>query len=230
MAAATSGLPINFRFFAVELDGEPLACPVGPAQSQGELPRGRQSEHQLRRLLFGESRLHDQPGSSPRPLRRRGRIEIHPQFGAVLVVDAVAVEGVALHARPYVAGEAVEHVLVLVLHAPADRDHVAHPAVLRVERRHDVIEERPLVEIGVVRVGLEREQQPSELQHVVDVARLAGAAIDHIAEFVGGAEVLVLAVTAGGEAMMLRHLIPEEARGQEVGRGAGVDEALCRSE
>ena len=136
----------------------------------------------------------------------------------------------ALHARPYVAGEAVEHVLVLVLHAPADRDHVAHPAVLRVERRHDVIEERPLVEIGVVRVGLEREQQPSELQHVVDVARLAGAAIDHVAEFVGGAEVLILAVTAGGEAMMLRHLIPEETRGQEIGRGAGVDEALHRSE
>ena len=93
-----------------------------------------------------------------------------------------------------------------------------------------MIEQGALVEIGVVRVGLEREQQPGELQHVVHVARLAGAAIDHIAELVGGPEVLVLAVTAGGEGMMLRHLIPEEARGQEVGRGAGIHEALHRSE
>ena len=134
----------------------------------------------------------------------------------------------ALHSRADVAGEALQHVLVLVLHAPPHRHHVAHPAVLRVDGRHDVVEQRALVEVGVVRVGVQGEQLPGELEHVVDVARLARAAVDEIAELVRRSEVLILPVAAGGEAVMLGDLVPEERGSHQVGWVPGIDEPLQR--
>ena len=44
-------------------------------------------------------------------------------------------------------------------------------------------------------------------------------------EFVGGAEVFVVAVAAGGEGVVIDDRIPEEAGGVAVGLGAGVDVA-----
>ena len=109
-----------------------------------------------------------------------------------------------------------EHVLIFLLHAAAHRHHVRRPPVVGIDRREDMIEQRALVEVRVVRVGREREQPPRELEHVVDVARLARAAVDARAQLVGRAEVLGEPVPAGGVAVMLRDAIPEERRRDDV--------------
>ena len=67
-------------------------------------------------------------------------------------------------------------------------------------------------------VRLQREQLPRQLQHVVDVAGLGGAAVGDVGQLVGLAEVLVLAVAAGRERVVVDDAIPEERRGDAVGR------------
>ena len=82
-----------------------------------------------------------------------------------------------------------------------------------------MIEQRALVELGVLDVGLQREQLPRHLEHVVDVAGFGGAAVGHVGQLVRLAEVLVLAVAAGGEGVVVDDAIPEERRGASVVRG-----------
>ena len=103
-------------------------------------------------------------------------------------------------------------------------------AVLGIDRRQDVIEQRPLVEVGVDRVGPEREQPARELQHVVVVARLAGAAVDASAQLIGRPEVLGEAVTAGRVAVVLHDAVPEEAGGEDVAGVADVSVPRRRSD
>ncbi len=131
-------------------------------------------------------------------------------------------ERVAFHAGADAAGEGARHVLVLARDALSHRHHVAHRAVGRVDRAEDVVEERALLEVGVADVGLEREQRARHLDQVVDVARLGRAAVDHVAQLVGLAEVLVAAVPAGGEGVVVHHLVPEELRGRAFALAAGV--------
>ena len=193
------------------------ARPVGTAQRQREFPWCPERECELRRLALGEVGLHGQAHAGRGPLRGGRRVQVDPQPIIGLVVHPVAVEGVALHAGAHVAGEVAEHVLVLVGHAlipPAHGHHVAHAAVLGVDGREDMVEQRPLVVIGVVGIGPHGEQPPGQLEHVVGVARLARPAVDPIAQLVRRAEVLVLAVAAAREAVVLNHLVPEEARSE----------------
>src|SRR5215510_5301565 len=131
----------------------------------------------------------------------------------------------AFHARTYAAGEALEHPLIFVLDAAPDGNHVTGPAVSRINGRQNVVEESALVELGVFDVGLKREELPRHFDHVVDVAGFGGAPVNPVAQYIGRAEVFVLAVAAGGEAVMIDDRIPEEARGGAVTLIAGVSVA-----
>ncbi len=135
-------------------------------------------------------------------------------------------QGVALHAGAHAAGEVAEHVLVFVLDAAADRHHVAGPAVLGVDRGHDVVEEGPLHEVGIGRVGDELEQPAGELQHVVDVAGLGRPVAGVLAEMVWFAEIFVLAVASGGEGVVAGDPFEEERRRGEVRRVPRIGEAV----
>ena len=73
-----------------------------------------------------------------------------------------------------------------------------------------MVEERALLEVGVVGVRLQREEAPGELEHVVDVARLAVRPSTRSLSSSGGPKYSSGAVAAGGEAVVLRHLVPEE--------------------
>ncbi len=117
---------------------------------------------------------------------------------------------VAFHAGADAAREVARHPLVLAGDALTDRHHVAGAAVFGIDRPEDVVEQRALVEVGVGGVGLHREEQPRHLEHVVDVAGLGRAALDYAVELAGFAEVLVAPVAAGREAVVPRHLVPEE--------------------
>ena len=89
-----------------------------------------------------------------------------------------------------------------------------------------MVEQGPLVEFGVVGVGQQGEQPASQFEHVVDVARFGRAAVHAVVQPVGLAEVLVLAVAAGGEAVMVYDPVPEEAGRQDVARVARVGKAV----
>ena len=215
---------------AVELHLESLTGPIGAPHEQRELPRRLEPQRQLRGLSLGEVRRHFQLNAGLGPGRRGRHVQVHPQPVPRLVVDPGAVQRVAFHARSYVTREVPEHVLILVRHRRAHRHHVAHPAVVGVDGREDVIEQRPLVVVGVVRVGPEGEEPARQLEHVVDVARLGGTPVDPIAQLVRRAEVLVLAVPAAREAVVLHHAIPEEPRGEQIGGRVRVQKAGGRAE
>ena len=85
-----------------------------------------------------------------------------------------------------------------------------------------MIEEGALVEVGVVGVGPEGEHLAGHLEHVIDVAGLRGAAVHAVAQLVGFAEILILAVPASGIAVVLDDLVPEETCGVAVAGIAGV--------
>jgi len=122
------------------------------------------------------------------------------------------------------------HVLVFARHAAPDRHHVASRPIGRVDRSEDVVEEGAFVEVGVADLGVEGEQHPRHLDHVVHVARLGGPPLHHVVQLPGLAEVLVAAVAAGGEAVVERHLVPEEGGGGEVGLPARVGVARERAD
>ena len=118
------------------------------------------------------------------------------------------------------------HVLILVRHAAAYRDHIADAPVLGVYRRENVVEQGALVVIGVVDVRLEREQRPRELQHVVGIASLARAPVHAVVQVIRRPEILVGAVAPAREAVVLGHAIPEERGREEIGGLTGVAVAL----
>ena len=137
---------------------------------------------------------------------------------------------VALHARADAAGEAALHVRVFAPYARADGNHVTGRAVVAVDRAENMVEQRALVEFGVANIRLPREQLSRELQHVVDVARLRGAALGDVAQQVGLAEVLVLAVATRRERVVIDDAIPERGGGGLVGTIAGVGIARGRAD
>ena len=170
------------------------------------------------------------------PLRRRRRVDVHPQLVERLVVQPVAMQRVVLHACADAAGETPlprgvgQHVLILAPHTLSDRNHVAGAAVFRVDRSEHVVEQRALLELRILIVRPHGKQVARELQHVVDVAALGGAAVDDVAQVVGFAEILVLAVAAGGKRMVLGGAIPEKRRGETVVQITRVDEARQRAD
>jgi len=92
-----------------------------------------------------------------------------------------------------------------------------------------VVEQRALVELGVADIRLPREQLPRELEHVVDVARLRRPALGDVAQQVRLAEVLVLAVAAGGKRVVIDDAIPEVGGRGAIAGGAGIGIALRRA-
>ena len=136
----------------------------------------------------------------------------------------------ALHAGSHAAGEAPRQVLVLAPHGASDRHHVARRAVCRIHGAEDVIEEGAFVELRVPDVGLQREEPPRQLEHVVDVAGLRRAAVDDAAQLIRFPEVLVLPVPAGREGVVAHDAIPEEGRRRPVVTIAGVRVADRRPE
>ena len=88
---------------------------------------------------------------------------------------------VALHARAHTAGEAAEHILIFLLDAPADRNHVAGPAVLGIDGGQDVVEKGSFIKIRVMGVRPDREEPAGQLEHVVDIACFCGAPIHMLA-------------------------------------------------
>jgi hypothetical protein len=133
-----------------------------------------------------------------------------------------------LHAGPHTAGEAAEHVLVFAAYTLPDRHHVAHAAVVGIDRAEHVIEQGALMEFRVFDVGSQREQSPGHLEHVVDVARLGRPAVHDVAQLVGLAKILILAVTACRETVMMGHPIPEIARGKTIADVTRVHESRKR--
>ena len=138
-------------------------------------------------------------------------------------------QGVAFHPRPHATREVTEHIRVFVLHPPPDRDHITRPAVLRIDRGENMIEERPLVEVGVMRIRTQREEPARELEHIIHVARLGRASVHEVVQLIRLAEMFVFAMPTSGEAMMLYHAVPEEACSQDVLCIACVSEAIRRA-
>src|SRR5206468_4269266 len=101
------------------------------------------------------------------------------------------------------AGEVLEHLLIFLLLGASDRHHVGHPQAVGIKRRERMIEEHSLMKIGVERVGAKREQPPSELQHVINAARLARSTVDAAAQLVRESEVLVESLAASRVAVVL---------------------------
>ena len=123
------------------------------------------------------------------------------------------------------------HVLVFLLLAAADRHHVRHVAVGGIDRREHVVEQRPLLEVGVEGVGAQREQAPRELEHVVHVARSRRCARPRAcSSWSARAEVLRQPVAAAGVAVVLHHAVPEERRRHQVAGVARVAVALRRAD
>src|SRR5207247_6434869 len=147
------------------------------------------------------------------PRRGGGLVKFYPEPVAGLVIEAVAMERVAFHATADATSEALEHLLVLMLHTAADVHHVAGAAILRVYGGENVVEQSALVEFGVFDVRAEREKLPGHLEDIIHVAGLSGAAIHSIAEFVRLAEMFIIAMAAGGIAVMLGDAVPEKAGG-----------------
>src|SRR4051812_19952841 len=139
-------------------------------------------------------------------------------------------ERMVLHAGADAAGEVLLHVLIFLLHAAANGDHVRRGAVTRIDRREGVVEESTLLEVRIERIGAEREQPARQLEHVVDVARLAGAAVDAMAQLIWRSEVLGQPMSTRRVAVMLRDAVPEERRGENVFGIADVAIASRRSD
>src|ERR1051326_6811617 len=106
-------------------------------------------------------------------------------------------ERMAFHAGADTAGEAGEHVLILVLHASANIDHVTGSPILGIDRGEDMVEEGAFVKIGVLDVGSQCEKHARHLEHIIDVASFGGPAIYTIAKFIRRTEVFLFAMAAG---------------------------------
>src|SRR5262249_3172187 len=106
---------------------------------------------------------------------------------------------------------------------------VRRAAVFRIDGCEDVVEEGTFVEVGIEPVGPQGKQPPRQLEHIVDVTRLAGPAIDARAQLIGRAEVFSATVSACGVAVMLRDAIPEERRGEKIGRVARITVTRSRT-
>ena len=86
----------------------------------------------------------------------------------------------------------------------------------------DVVEERPLVEIGVARLRLQAVQVLRELEHIVRIAGLRAVDVaDEVNAGVHAREVLPAAVAAEREAAPAGHVLPEPASRLEVALVAG---------
>ena len=96
-----------------------------------------------------------------------------------------------------------------MLNAAAHRHHVADAPVIRILRRQDVIEQRALLIVGIPDIRLHGKQRTRHFDHVIDVAGLGGASVHHVRQLVRLSEVFVPRVAAGGEGVVLRHLVPE---------------------
>ena len=84
-----------------------------------------------------------------------------------------------------------------------------------------MIEERAFVKVRVRRIGPQREELATELDHVVHIARLGGAPIDAWCETIGRPEVFVEPVATARIRVMADHAIPEERRGDDIVHVAG---------
>src|SRR5207244_3677023 len=80
---------------AIELHQESLAGPIGTAQRQREFPRRAESQCQLRGLPLWEVRFHRQLDAGLGPRRAGRHVQVHPEPIVPLVVNPVAVQGVA---------------------------------------------------------------------------------------------------------------------------------------
>ena len=129
----------------------------------------------------------------------------------------------AFHAGSHATGKVFKLLLILMLHATANRHHVANSSILRILRGQDVIEQCAFVKIGVTNLRINREKRARHFDHVVDVAGFRGASVDVIVQLVRRAKILILAVSPGGEAVMQRDVIPEVHGGFVVDLVSRVD-------
>src|SRR5436190_23838039 len=88
-----------------------------------------------------------------------------------------------------------------------------------------MIEQGALFKLGILNVGMDREQPPRHLQHVIDVAAFVGAPFDAITELVWWPKILIATVSAGRITVMQSHRVPEKFRRRAVRLVAGVDVA-----
>lgn len=238
------GCPVAFEFevsagrgkvgegLAVEGDGVIAGGPRRAAEVEGEFARGVGFDGEGGGLFFGEIGLHGEVGGEEFGAGVGGGEEVDVEVGGGVVVKAFAVQGVVFESGAAAAGHAQES-LVFVGDAGAHGDHVTELAVVEADGGEDVVEEGAFVERGELLIGVECEEEACEFEHVVDVAGFGGAevsgavvgAVDFIGELVGGVEVFIVAVAAGGEGVVVDDGVPEEFSGVTVGRVAGVDVA-----
>ena len=127
--------------------------------------------------------------------------------------------------------------LVFMRQPLAHRHHVAKLAVVEADRGQHMVEQRALVEFGKFIIRLQRKQQLRHLHHIIHVARFAGAqvvaavdpalarAVYFVAQFVGGAKRLVVAVAARRKRVVADHRVPEKFPRFAIRRIAGIDVA-----
>ena len=131
-------------------------------------------------------------------------------------------QGVALHSRPDATGEIALRVLVLLLFIATDRYHVTDTPIDWIDRRENVIEQRPFVEIRIRRIGADREQLATQFHHVVHIACLGRAPVDTVTQPIRRSEILVQSVSAAGIRVMPHHAVPEERCRDQILGVAGV--------
>src|ERR1044072_5465630 len=115
-----------------------------------------------------------------------------------------------LHPGANTAGKIAKHVLVFMTHPTTHGHHVARAAVLRIDRSENVIEQSLLFKLGVLDVRMDREETARHFEHVVDVARLVGPAVDTVCQLIRWSKVFILAVTAGRISVVVAARVPKE--------------------
>src|SRR6185369_14537934 len=96
----------------IQKNSEIVAGPRRTAQQQSECLRPAQRELQRTPIAVRESRVHRYGRAGGLPLRSRRHVQVNPKLIVRLVVDAVAMQSMTLHAAADATRKTVKHVLV----------------------------------------------------------------------------------------------------------------------
>ena len=187
--------------------------PIGNAQLQGNLPPLYADESPVRK---GKICLDEELRLRRLYLHREVLFEIKPCPAGIY--GAVAQFGEALHAASRAAPELVERAGEHLEKSARHGLEVGGHARLGVLRGEDGVREGGIVIVGIVLIPRHAEQKARELEHIVDVARLAVAVGALGVEHIVRAEVLPFGVAARRIGVPLEHHAEEHLGDAQIAR------------
>jgi len=146
------------------------------ANPDGQRERSLAGEHEPCAAFLRILRLLPQLQTCVRPVQLRSHEQVHEQGRlAVVEVDALAVFRVILDAGADTAPEAVfgSRVLLAAFLVVTQRHEVAHHSRRRVLRGQNVVVQRALIVVGILRTRVPAEEMSRQLEHVVGIAGFA---------------------------------------------------------